>query len=68
MRPFITTFILSLLVPFLLANPIEVRDSELSWPERFALLDRDGCYKLKRDLGLEGVSPMSCAFTEEMFR
>lgn len=46
---------LILLTPFIVANPVEVRESSPSWPERFALLDRDGCYKLKRDLGIEGV-------------
>lgn len=56
MRLFTATLLLSILSPLLLANPIEVRDSDLSWPEIFALLDRDGCYKLKRDLGIEGVS------------
>lgn len=46
---------LILLTPFIVANPLEVRESSPSWPERFALLDRDGCYKLKRDLGLKDV-------------
>ncbi|KAI4242212.1 MAG: hypothetical protein L6R42_011070 [Xanthoria sp. 1 TBL-2021] len=44
---------LILLTPFIVANPLEVRESSPSWPERFALLDRDGCYKVKRDLGLK---------------
>lgn len=44
------------LAPLIAANPIiEVREASPSWPERFALLDRDGCYKLKRDLGIENV-------------
>ena len=52
----ITTILLfSLFTPFVFANPIEVRDPSPSWPERFALLDRDGCYKLKRELGIENV-------------
>ena len=55
MRPFATVLVL-LLTPLILASPIEVRESEPTWPQRFALLDRDGCYKLKRDLGIELVN------------
>ena len=50
-----TALLFSLLTPFVFANPIEVRGPSPSWPERFALLDRDGCYKLKRELGIENV-------------
>ena len=55
MRSINTALLFSILTPFILANPIEVRDPSPSWPERFALLDRDGCYKLKRELGIENV-------------
>ena len=55
MRSITTALLFSILTPFILANPIEVRDPSPSWPERFALLDRDGCYKLKRELGIENV-------------
>ena len=55
MRSIITALLFSLLTPSIFANPIEVREPSPSWPERFALLDRDGCYKLKRELGIENV-------------
>ncbi len=52
MHPSPQLLLITLLV---LSHPLEVSDSSPSRPEGFALLDLDGCYKLKRDLGLEGV-------------